>query len=34
LRIRCDLSDKKRIEKLILKLKKIKGVRKISYKMI
>ena len=33
LRIRCDLSDKEKIEKLILKLKKIKGVKEISYKM-
>ena len=33
LRIRCDLNDKKRIEKLILKLKKIKGVKEISYKI-
>lgn len=34
LRIRCDLNDKKKIEKLILKLKKIKGVKEINYKIV
>lgn len=35
LRIRCDLSDKEKIERLILKLKKkIEGVREINYKMV
>ena len=34
LRIRCDLNDKKKIEKLILRLKKIKGVKEINYKLV
>jgi len=34
LRISCDLDDKQKIEKLILKLKKIDGVKEISYKII
>jgi len=34
LKICCDLNDKKRIQKLILKLKKIKGVKEISYKLL
>ncbi len=34
LRIRCNLSDKEKIQKLILKLRKIKGVKEISYKMV
>jgi len=34
LRIHCDLSNKEKIEKLVLKLKKIKGVKEISYKLI
>ena len=34
LKILCDLSDTEKIQKLILKLKKIKGVKEISYKMV
>mgnify|MGYP001592312588 CR=1 FL=1 len=34
LRIYCDLSDKEKIEKVILKLKKIKGVKEISYRLV
>lgn len=34
LRIYCDLDNKEKIEKLILKLKKIKGVKEISYKVV
>jgi len=34
LRICCNLNNKEKIEKLILKLKKIKGVKEISYKMV
>ncbi len=34
LRICCDLNDREKIEKLILKLKKIKGVREISYRLV
>jgi guanosine-3',5'-bis(diphosphate) 3'-pyrophosphohydrolase len=34
LRIRCDFNDKRKTEKLILKLKKIKGVKEISYKTV
>ncbi|MBN2197600.1 RelA/SpoT family protein [Candidatus Wolfebacteria bacterium] len=31
--IRCDFNDKRKIEKLILKLKKINGVKEITYKL-
>jgi GTP pyrophosphokinase len=34
LRIRCDLSDREKAEKLVLKLKRVKGVREVSYKML
>lgn len=34
IKIRCALNDKEKTEKLILKLKKIKGVKEISYKLI
>ncbi len=34
LKIRCAVNDKEKIEKLILKLKKIKGVKEISYKTL
>ncbi len=34
IRIHCDMDDKEKIQKLILKLKKIKGVKEISYKLI
>lgn len=34
IKIRCALNDKEKIEKLILKLKKIKEVREISYKLV
>ncbi len=34
MRIRCDLKDKEKAEKLILKLKKIEGVREVSYTLI
>lgn len=34
IRIRCDTNDKDKIGKLILKLKKIEGVREISYKLV
>jgi len=30
----CDLSDKRKIESLVFKLKKVKGVREISYKSV
>jgi len=33
-RIKCDLVNKEKIEKLIVKLKKIKEVREISYVFI
>jgi len=34
LRIYCDLDSKEKIERLILKLKKVKGVKEISYKVV
>jgi len=34
LRIRCAIDNKEKIEKLVLKLKKVEGVREISYKII
>jgi len=34
IRIRCDLNNREKIQKLILKLKNIKGVREIGYKII
>ncbi|MEK7193802.1 MAG: RelA/SpoT family protein [Patescibacteria group bacterium] len=34
LRIRCAVRDREKIEKLILKIKKIKGVKEVSYKLI
>ncbi|MDP3015196.1 MAG: RelA/SpoT family protein [bacterium] len=34
IKIRCALNDKEKIEKLILKLKKIKGVKEINYKLV
>lgn len=34
IKIRCALNDKEKIEKLILKLKKIRGIKEISYKLI
>ncbi len=34
LKIRCAVNDKEKIEKLILKLKEIKGVKEISYKTV
>lgn len=33
-RLRCEVNNKEKIEKLILKLKEIKGVREISYKLV
>ena len=32
-KIRCALNDKNKIEKIIFKLKKIKGVKEINYKL-
>jgi len=34
LKIRCDINDREKIEKLILKLKKIEGVKEIGYKLV
>ncbi len=34
IKIKCATNDRKKAEKLILKLKKIKGVREISYKLV
>ena len=34
LKIRCAVSDKEKIEKLILKLKEVKGVKEINYKLV
>ncbi|MBI3046320.1 MAG: bifunctional (p)ppGpp synthetase/guanosine-3',5'-bis(diphosphate) 3'-pyrophosphohydrolase [Candidatus Harrisonbacteria bacterium] len=34
LRIRCDITNKDKIEKLILKLKKLKEIKEISYQLI
>lgn len=34
LRVQCAINDRKKIERLILKLKKIEGVKEISYKMV
>ncbi len=33
-KIQCDTTDKRKIEKVILKLKRIEGVREVSYKLI
>ncbi len=33
IKMKCDVSDKKKIEKLILKIKRIDGVKEISYKI-
>lgn len=34
IRVRCELNDKEKIEKLVLKLKNIPGVREISHKLV
>ncbi|MBI5079197.1 bifunctional (p)ppGpp synthetase/guanosine-3',5'-bis(diphosphate) 3'-pyrophosphohydrolase, partial [Candidatus Wolfebacteria bacterium] len=34
IKIRCAVNEKEKIEKLILKLKEIKGVKEISYKLV
>lgn len=34
IKIRCDLNDKEKIEKLILKLKNVSGVKEIGYKLV
>ena len=34
IKIHCETADRKKIEKLVLKLKKIRGVKQISYQLL
>jgi GTP pyrophosphokinase len=34
MKIRCDLSEKKKIENLLLKLKKVEGIKEINYRLV
>jgi GTP pyrophosphokinase len=34
IKVRCDLDDKKKIENLLLKIKKVEGVKEINYKLV